>query len=294
MMKLNAWSGARLVVLLCAGPAIASNAQTFTTLVNSDGADGLFPRSPAASHFKVLHAFTWAQSPQGNLLLDAAGNLYGTTNAGGASGNGVVFKLTPHEDGTWTERTLYCFKGYPDGSGPIGPLILDAAGNLYGATEWGGTSAYWGVVFKLTPTTDGAWKESVLFSFDWTDGAQPRGGVTFDAAGNLYGTTEEGGPNGGLGTIFELTPASDGTWKQTVLLSFTGADGAHPYTALTFDKTGNLYGTTAFGGTYGNGVVFKLAINSDGSTTESTLYDFQGGGDGRIPFGVVFDAAGNL
>jgi len=295
MMKLNAWSRACLVFLLWAGTAIASHTQTFTKFVSFDRADGLSPRSSAASHFKVLHAFTWAQSPQqGNLLLDAAGNVYGTTLTGGASGNGVVFKLAPHDDGTWTESTLYCFKGFPDGSGPIGPLILDAAGNLYGTTQWGGTSAYWGVVFKLTPTTNGAWKESVLFSFDWANGAQPRGGVIFDAAGNLYGTTEEGGPNGGLGTIFELTPNTDGTWKESVLHSFAGADGAGPYNALTFDKTGNLYGTAWYGGAYGNGAVFKLAINSDGSTTESTLYNFQGGGDGRGPFGVVFDAAGNL
>ena len=155
MMKMNAWSRACLVFLLWAGTAIASHTQAFTKFVSFDRADGLSPRSSAASHFKVLHAFTWAQSPQqGNLLLDAAGNLYGTTLAGGASGNGVVFKLTPHDDGSWTESTLYCFKGYPDGSGPVGPLILDAAGNLYGTTEWGGTSACWGVVFKLTPATD--------------------------------------------------------------------------------------------------------------------------------------------
>jgi uncharacterized repeat protein (TIGR03803 family) len=245
----------------------------------------------AASTYKFLHAFRMAQSPRGNLVLDAAGNLYGTTYEGGWYGYGVVFKLTPNPDGTWTERTLYNFGG-ADGANPVAGLIMDAAGNLYGTAARGG-AFWWGVVFKLAPTTHGAWTESVLFSFDWPVGISPYAPLTFDANGNLYGSTLGGGATGD-GTIFKLAPNSDGTWTHSVLHHFTHADGGGLYDALTFDKAGNLYGTAWYGGTHDWGVVFKLTLNSDGTTTESTLYNFQGGEDGSGPFGVVFDAAGNL
>lgn len=216
--------------------------------------------------------------PTAGLILDSAGNLYGTTSEGGFfdsdQGFGVVFKLSPNSNGTWTESVLYTFNGTTDGSDPRGSLVFDAAGNLYGTTAVGGTGNCnygCGVVFKSTPTSSGPWNESVLYSFLANgDGAFPLSDLTFDAAGNLYGTASGGGasPNifcpEGCGTVFKLTPSS-GTWNETVLYNFQGptADGATPYAGIIFDPAGNIYGTTSGGGINGEsylngGTVFKL------------------------------------
>ena len=259
----------------------------------------------AAGKYKVLHRFTGhdGSDPQGALILDPAGNLYGTTAEGGGTmcGCGTVFKLTPNSNGSWTESVLYKFTGGTDGGDPFGGLIFDAAGNLYGTAQNFGASGF-GTVFKLTPNSDGSWKESVLYSFTGgADGGVPRAGVIFDAAGsNLYGTTACCGA-GKRGVVFELTSNSNGSWKESVLYSFTGgADGSTPYAGLIFDAAGkNLYGTTFLGGVLtscgmGCGTVFKLTPNSNGSWTESVLYSFTSGA-GRRPYaGVIFDAAGNL
>jgi uncharacterized repeat protein (TIGR03803 family) len=222
---------------------------------------------------KVLHSFndTDGAYSSAGLIFDKNGNLYGTTLEGGdygcsASGCGTVFELTPTAGGGWTETVLLNFNG-SDGSGPQAGLIFDAAGNLYGTTVGGGTNCPpfgCGTVFELTPTAGGGWTEKVLHSFgNGTDGANPFAGLIFDAAGNLYGTTYGGGTYrcgaSGCGTAFELTPAAGGSWTETVLYSFSrGNDGFEPEAGLIFDSAGNLYGTTAVGGTYDGGTVFEL------------------------------------
>ena len=262
-----------------------------------------------AGTYNILHLFTWAKNPSGNLTFDAAGNLYGTTQSGGSTkcplGCGAVWKLAPSPKGTWTVSILHSFTGGADGGGPFAGVIFDAAGNLYGTTFYGGADDA-GVVFKLAPNPDGAWTESVLYSFTpgGADGSIPLDGLTFDAAGNLYGTTASGGSScsifAGCGVVFKLAPNPDGTWTESVLYRFTGgADGAQPSAGVIFDAAGNLYGTTAVGGacTYagGCGVVFKVAANPDGTWTQSVLYNFTGGADGAIPLaGLAFDATGNL
>ncbi len=244
----------------------------------------LAPAAGAASKYKVLHRFHGGANdgsePLVGLILDAAGNLYGTTFGGGAFGYGAAFKLTPNADGSWTESVLHSFTS-SDGSYPYAGLIFDAAGNLYGTTEFGGGGGY-GTVFKLTPNADGSWTESVLHWFHGRDGSYPRAGLTFDAAGNLYGTTSGGGAFG-YGAAFKLTPNADGSWTERVLHSFNGSDGAYPYAGLTFDAAGNLYGTTSEGGASGNGTVFKLTPNADGSWTESVLHSFSSS-DGAYPW----------
>ena len=202
-----------------------------------------------------------------------------------------------------TARILYSFKDTPDGAAPYAGVILDSTGNLYGTTSQGG-SAGMGTVFKVTRNSDGSWTESVLYSFaGGSDGDEPEAELVFDATGNLYGTTVDGGDVGcgGCGTVFQLTPNSDGTWKESVLHRFTAADGLHPFSRLIFDTAGNLYGTTVWGGDIscdqanrGCGTVFKLTPNGQGSWTESVIHKFEAS-DGYGPTApVVFDGAGNL
>jgi uncharacterized repeat protein (TIGR03803 family) len=159
------------------------------------------------------------------VIFHAAGNLYGTTNYGGAYGWGVVFKLAPNPDGTWTERVLHSFTGGADGAHPTNAgLIFDANGNLYGTTAAGGADGQ-GVVFELAPSPDGTWTESVLYSFTGgADGGYPAAGLTLDPAGNLYGTTLSGGADFN-GVVFKLAPNPDGTRTESVLYTFTGGRG---------------------------------------------------------------------
>jgi uncharacterized repeat protein (TIGR03803 family) len=267
------------------------------------------PAAEAASKYNVLHAFYGSDGyqPYAGLIFDAAGNLYGTTLEGGTGcqiGCGTVFKLSPNADGRWTESVLHRFNGN-DGSIPVAGLIFDATGNLYGTTYAGGAISQ-GTVFKLTANADGSWTESVLHSFNGSDGAYPYAGLIFDAAGSLYGTAYEGGSGtgcstNGCGTIFKLTPNADGRWTESVLHSFNNTDGATPEAGLIFDAAGNLYGTTIYGGFItcgggnGCGVVFKLTRGADGSWTESVLHSFGRGSDGADPVaGLIFDTAGNL
>ena len=161
----------------------------------------------------------------------------------------------------WNEKVLHSFNG-TDGAGPYAGLIFDAAGNLYGTTVGGGTYGG-GTVFELKPAVGGGWAEQVLHSFGNNagnrnqDGNRPYDGLIFDAAGNLYGVTYGGGTYT-YGTAFELTPTAGGGWTEQVLHSFNGTDGAGPQAGLIFDADGNLYGTTAGGGTYNDGTVFEL------------------------------------
>ncbi len=244
----------------------------------------------------VLHSFqggTDGSYPQAGLTSDAAGNLYGTTFQGGTAGVGTVFELTPAGGGTWTEKVLYSFGG-ADGNGPFGGVIFDAAGNLYGTTIGGGTYLA-GTAFELSPAGGGTWTEKVLWSFgNGTDGTSPAAGLIFDAAGNLYGTTQTGGTNG-AGMVFELTPAGGGSWTEKVLYSFgNGTDGEQPAAGLIFDAAGNLYGTTAFGGTSSKGTVFELTPAGGGNWTEKVLLRFNVTGGANPQAGLIFDAAGNL
>jgi uncharacterized repeat protein (TIGR03803 family) len=251
---------------------------------------------------KVLHSFngTDGGGPFAGLIFDAAGNLYGTTTSGGTFGYGTVFELTPTPGGGWTEQVLYSFCHdffCTDGEAPYAGLIFDAAGNLYGTTELGGTNIT-GTVFELTPAAGGGWTEQVLYNFqhNGTDGYHPEAGLIFDAAGNLYGMTAGGGTHD-VGTVFELTPTAGGGWAETVLHTFgNGADGVYPAGDLIFDAAGNLYGMTYDGGDYDSGTVFELTPTAGVGWTETVLHSFNNNGTDGIkpPAGLIFDAAGNL
>lgn len=299
----------------------AQSGQTYyyvTTAVNSDNTESAYsnqteavvPKGGSGSE-NVLYSFTGSSGdpklPYAGLVFDKAGNLYGTTEFGGTSNQGSVFEVIPNSNGQWTESVLYSFTGNADGGQPSGGLIFDAAGNLYGTTDFGGSTNCaqgCGTTFKLSPGS-GGWKETVLYSFTGgADGREPASRLIFDSAGNLYGTTLLGGNVGttcssGCGAVFELTPASGGTWKESVLYAFSGApDGAQPYDGLIFDSAGNLYGTASAGGASANGVIFKLTPTSGGTWTESVLHSFTGGYGGyggKYPYGdLIVDAAGNL
>jgi uncharacterized repeat protein (TIGR03803 family) len=200
----------------------------------------------------------------GSLVLDGAGNVYGITGGGGTYDYGMAFELMPAGGGSWTETVLHSFGGTGDGSFPQGGLTLGGSGNLYGTTEDGG--AYGGgTVFELTPAGGGNWTETIIHSFTHTsggpDGFSPSSDVIFDSAGNLYGTTGAGGIYG-LGLVFELSPAAGGSWTEAFLHNFQqtipGTDGYTPGPMLVFDSSGNLYGTTVYGGANLGGTVFEL------------------------------------
>jgi uncharacterized repeat protein (TIGR03803 family) len=229
------------------------------------------------------------------LVADPSGNLYGTTGLGGEYGFGSIFKI----DKAGTERVLYSFTCYSDGCGPNG-VILDASGNLYGIAFDGGIAfgnSGYGVVFEL----EASGNLTVLHTFgSGSDGANPDSELVFDSKGNLYGTTQNGGSGEcggtGCGTVFEVSPQSGGGWSESVLYAFCSllgcTDGEEPlFGPLAMDTAGNIYGTTAFGGKAGDGVVFEL----DSSRHETVLHSFTGASDGADPItGVVLDHAGNL
>ena len=203
--------------------------------------------------------------PDGGLILDAMGNLYGVTNNGGdlscpsGYGCGVVFELVRGSGGSWTEHVLHSFTGFAN---PQGTLAFDSAGNLYGTTLIGGGTGCTGgcgTVYTLTHRSDGKWSYTVLHQFgNGANGNTPVGGVVLDTAGNLYGATGYGGTGCGCGVVYKLTPTSHGPWTYSILHTFTGQDGAEPAADLIWDTKGNLYGTTATGGSGGGGVVFEL------------------------------------
>jgi uncharacterized repeat protein (TIGR03803 family) len=235
-----------------------------------------------AQNYSVLYSFTGGSDggvPVGGLIEDSAGNLYGTTWEGGASGDGTIFKFYARRN----EAALYSFEGGSDGQGPVAGLVEDAAGNLYGTTTAGGD--FNGTVFKI----DTQGNETVLYAFTGlADGRRPQAGLVLDAVDNLYGTTFAGGA-ANFGMVFRV----DTSGHETVLHSFTatGGDGAYPYAGLLRDAAGNLYGTTFGGGIYGYGTVFKVAANGDATT----LYSFTGAADGAGPIAnVISDSAGNF
>jgi len=264
--------------------------------------------------YNVVHAFAVSRqdggSPRSVLLLDANGNLFGTTAGGGTGYNGTIYELSPGSGGTWTESILHNFgPGYAPSGGaePDAGLISDAAGNLYGATAYGGNQACpqgCGTIFELSPNGDGTWKKRVLHKFNGSDGLLPYADLVADQSGNLYGTTDEGGKSGcygGCGTLFKLTKTPSGGWKFSVLHVFEIGSGGGPESRLVVDSAGNLYGTTVVGGIIkacpvqrGCGVVFKLAPHKNGQWAYTVLHKFTNGQDGALAHGVVMDAAGNL
>jgi uncharacterized repeat protein (TIGR03803 family) len=211
----------------------------------------------------VIYTFQGAAdgaSPYDGLAFDATGNLYGTAYAGGRSGYGVIFKLALGSSG-WTESVLHAFKGGNDGKYSYGDLILDAAGDLYGTASQGGSRTY-GVVFELQPNSQGRWTEKVLHAFVNTPAGNPVAGLVMDTAGSIYGTTMLGATQsacgGGCGSLFKLSPVSNGwTYKQVHVFG-QGTDGYHPTGDLILDSAGNVYGTTQAGGAEGSGMVFEI------------------------------------
>ena len=257
-------------------------------------------------------------NPNGSLVLDATGNLYGTTFDGGGgtqqcsmstgAGCGVVFELAPQKNGSWNENVLYRFQTNSGGAGPQGGLVSDKAGKLYGTTAAAGNCCsdiyYWGagVVFELLPGSSG-WTENVLYSFcsqpNCSDGNAPYAGLMWGADGALYGTTAFGGTGfevcvGGCGTAFKLAPQSKGSWKEDVPHAMRGRDGVQPEAALVADRQGNLYGTTPLDGAFGYGTVFQLTYRN-GRWHYRVLYNFQTGSFyGSEATTPVLDKAGNI
>jgi uncharacterized repeat protein (TIGR03803 family) len=309
-----------------------------TTPFEGDSGDGtVFELSPNGSGgwiYTVIHSFSGADGadPYFNVIFDGAGNLYGTTLEGGPNGRGVVFELTPDGMG-WSETVLYSpAKGQP-GSYPQTGLIMDPAGNLYGATlggvfELSPSGGGWtarkicsvaahdaivagltmdaagnifgnsqATVFELTPNGKGGWLKHVLHKFTGSpsDGAAAEGTPVLDQVGNIYGTTEAGGLDG-YGTVYEVSPEKHGKWTERILYFFEGgtSDGYSPFGGIVFDVAGNIYGTTGFGGTSNGGTVFELTPSvGGGSYSEQVLWNFNGT-DGEYPHASLVLDAGKL
>jgi uncharacterized repeat protein (TIGR03803 family) len=296
----NAYSGCSVLaaLFLCLMCATSASAQTYTVIHAFSGADGNYPSA--------------------GLTADQAGHLYGTTSYGGnhgcqqGGGCGTVYELERAGSG-WVLNTIYEFQGVTDGADPTARVVFGPDGALYGTTEYGGVQtgigAGYGTVFKLAPPAHVCgsfscpWTKTTLYRFTGhSDGAYPSpGDLTFDQAGNVYGTTEAGGltrpacflGNQGCGVVFKLAP-SNGGWTESVVYSFTGGDdGDLPLAGVLFDQNGNLYGTASEGGTYSYGTVYQLTPSGSG-WTENTLHSFAGLLDGDFPVGLAFDGAGIL
>jgi len=266
-----------------------------------DGAGGwgtVFRLSHEGSGWILTTLFSFdgyqGANPASGVVFGPDGNLYGTTAEESGISPGTLYRLQPPPTAChsvscpWTRTVLHTFEGGDDGSDPgPGNLVFDQAGNIYGTTVFGGFGQE-GVVYELSPS-DGGWTESVLFYFDQQTGYMPESGVIFDNAGNLYGTTSEGGANGS-GVVYKLSPSGSG-WTESTLASI-GFHGSATCGGLVFDGQGNLYGASgecALGG--GSGGVFELTP-SNGSWTFNVLHAFSGGGG---PYaGVTLDAAGNV
>ena len=286
----------------------------------------------------VLYSFpggvAGSQPDAATLLMDGANNLYGTTFFGGANNVGVAYELSLVA-GHWQETVLYSFGSYAgDGVKPINALIMDANGNLFGVTAFGGSAGTGSVfelspgsngwterviysdvasaaalamdavgnlfgttanaVFELSPDGSGGWTPKTLHSFGATP-VYPQGTLVFDQAGNLYGTTYEGGAKK-FGSIYRLSPAAHGSWIFRTLYSFQGypVDGQNPYAGLLLDGAGNLYGTTFGGGKYNGGTVFELVAVGGVTYKKKTLWNFSGSDGEQILGGLIQDRLGNL
>ena len=270
--------------------AVPAGAQTFTVINTFNGTNGA--HSMAA------------------MIFDQAGNLYGTTSAGGL-GKGVVFELSPNGSGGWTENVIYEFGSRThDGATPYSPLIFDANGNLYGTTELGGTSSQ-GTVFELSPVAGGGWTETILHNFGsvTSDGHHPIAGLLMDDNGNLFGTTYLGGSSNSCtmqgkpsscGTVYELSPAAGGTWTYSIIHDFsTTNDGYFPVAGLAIGPDGGLYGEGSDGYEYGKGVLFELIPGANNTWTYKRVHPWgnvhDGRPDGGYPYStLIFDSLGNM
>lgn len=265
-----------LLILTCLAPVTGASATNSLTVIhNFSGSDGLFPGA--------------------SLIRDKAGNLYGTTIDGG-TGMGTVFELRPNKSGGWNESVLYSFAGpnNNDGAYPTAQVTFDAHGNLFGTTAQGGVgSCNCGTVFELSPNGKHGWTETVIHSFQgFPDLNTPSGGVTFDAAGNFYGSSFSGG-GFNYGGIYEFTNSSG--WQEQIIHSFhDGTDGRQPQGTLVLHGQA-LFGITVFGEPYNGGTVFKLKLARNGSWKLSNIYSFGADGDGETPTGdLAFDTSGHL
>lgn len=275
-----------------AAPSAATAAIVLTAMFGLTAMTSLPARAQTYKE-KVIYSFaggTDGESPVAGVVRDSSGNFYGTTNTGGADSAGTVFKLSK----TGVETVLYTFTGGTDGYLPYAGVILDKSGILYGTTAFGGAFNA-GTIYEVNTVTS---QETVLHSFvagSTTDGSLPYAGLIEDAKGNLYGTTLEGGDisceeGEGCGVVFKFDAM---TGKETVLYTFTGnPDGERPEASLIRDAEGNLYGTTSAGGPADAGTVFEVIA---ATRTESVLYSFTGGNDGKRPVAnLARDTAGNL
>jgi uncharacterized repeat protein (TIGR03803 family) len=270
-------------------PGSFANAQTESVIYSFTGGtdDGAVPANGLAFH---------------------NGSIFGVTNEGGGyNEDGILFQLSPGGNGGWNEQAIHVFEGGNDGASPS-PVIFDARGNLYGeATSFGEYGC--GLVFEFSPNGSGWGEIKVLYNFTCAyDGGSPEGGLTLDAAGNLYGTTGKGGDvnlcqsdpwNVGCGVVFKLTPGAKGIWAESVLYTFTGQrDGYAPEGGLVLDSTGNLYGATEYYG-YNNanggwGLIFELSPQPQGEWKYSVLHRFPAGAGGQLPFSNLVVLNGNV
>jgi len=227
-------------------------------------------------NYTALYSFCSTYCPDGfdpptPPIWDGKGNMFGTTTAGGiykapcwmhTLGCGVIYEMTPNDDGTWTYHVLHRFleSSSTDGQSPYSGLVMDKAGNFYGAT-WEGGRYYQGTVFKLA-YTGGKWKETILYDFpDCGYGCMVEGTLALDKAGNLYGTAAGGGGNCGYacGVVFKLSPQKNGKWRYSVVYNFTAAGGGlQPFYGVIVDKKGHLFGVTSQFGKYGGGTAFEI------------------------------------
>ena len=357
ILKLAVFSSVVLAIVFAAWPAHAATENVLLTFTFDDGysptgaqpvtgviADAagnlygttwapavvyeLTPNGDGSWTQTILHTFTGTPDGQGpiSLIFDGQGNLYGATSYGGANGKGTLFKLTPSQSG-WTETIVYNFPGGKNGQFPLGPMILDDAGNFFVVALWnivevspsgsgytsrkiyGGnegnavrgltldasgnifcTSS--GTVFELTPNKKGGFTTHVLHKFvgGQDDGLYGDGNPTFDKNGNFYGTTQGGGISGN-GTVFEMSPGRHGKWTESIVYSFPSA--ASPSSGIVFDAAGNAYGSTSEGGESGDGTIFQLAAPIQNGNY-NLIWSFNGS-DGAVPIGsLLLDSAGSI
>ena len=310
----GAWAAAPQVIYSFAG---GSDGEYVDSDLVIDGAGNLYGTSVQGGQFgsgtvfqvtptgdgsthTVLYSFTGGADggePYKGVTLDGAGNLYGTAVTGGGGscegGCGVAYKLT-NSGGVWTQTVIHTFTGGDDGSGPGSGLTVGWHDTIYGVTPTGGANGQ-GVVYQLKPMPDGTWKLTVLHAFTGgVDGAGGSAGRLLLHNRSLYGVTTVGGANG-KGVAFKITP-TQGVWQFTTLYAFKGQpDAGFPYSTLTMDSQGRLYGTTYYDGAHNLGSVYQLTPRHDGTWREQVLYSFKGGTDGSGSIGnVVIDKAGAI
>ena len=242
----------------------------------------------------VIHTFTGADDgsgPGARLTLDDSGKVYGMAPTGGVNGLGTIYEMIPARHGTYKFKVLHAFTGADGIGGSAGALVL-YDGVLYGAATAGGANGQ-GSIYQLALNARGKWKFKLLYSFRGEpDAGFPYGGLSFDALGNIYGTTYYAGAND-FGCVYELSPMGR-RWKERVLYSFTGgADGSSPISNVNLDSAGDIYGTTSEGGADGEGVIFKLTPGAHHSWTESVMHSFAGSPDGEYAYNGMVNGGGD-